>query len=120
MRRRLSRILKEIKTECGDSNASSDDDGQFVLSLILLLIIIAFFNKAVLRYICVLQIRNITRLSSAKKTFIKQTAQLLILLHIVDISLWTAAPQSPSSPTSTVSLRVLPSLSTQDMRTTGQ
>ncbi|XP_068188139.1 nuclear factor related to kappa-B-binding protein [Antennarius striatus] len=61
VRRRLSRILKEVKIECGDSNASSDDD---------------------------------------------------------DISLWTSAPQSPSSPTSTVSLRVLPSLSTQDMKTT--
>ncbi|XP_070773578.1 nuclear factor related to kappa-B-binding protein [Enoplosus armatus] len=61
VRRRLSRILKEVKTECGDSNASSDDD---------------------------------------------------------DISLWTPAPQSPSSPTPTVSLRVLPSLSTQDMKTT--
>nr|XP_046266835.1 nuclear factor related to kappa-B-binding protein [Scatophagus argus] len=61
VRRRLSRILKEVKTECGDSNASSDDD---------------------------------------------------------DISLWTPAPQSPSSPTPAVSLRVLPSLSTQDMKTT--
>nr|XP_020454369.1 nuclear factor related to kappa-B-binding protein [Monopterus albus] len=60
VRRRLSRILKEVKAECGDSNASSDDD---------------------------------------------------------DISLWTPAPQSPSSPTPTVSLRVLPSLSTQDMKT---
>ncbi|XP_047463179.1 nuclear factor related to kappa-B-binding protein isoform X2 [Mugil cephalus] len=59
VRRRLSHILKEVKLECGDSNASSDDD---------------------------------------------------------DISLWTPAPQSPSSPT--VSLRVLPSLSTQDMKTT--
>lgn len=28
VRRRLSRILKEVKTECGDSDASSDDDGQ--------------------------------------------------------------------------------------------
>ncbi|MED6269345.1 hypothetical protein CHARACLAT_032223 [Characodon lateralis] len=27
VRRRLSRILKEVKTECEDSNASSDDDG---------------------------------------------------------------------------------------------
>lgn len=27
VRRRLSRILKEVKAECGDSNASSDDDG---------------------------------------------------------------------------------------------
>uniref|UniRef100_A0A8D3D6P2 Nuclear factor related to kappa-B-binding protein n=1 Tax=Scophthalmus maximus TaxID=52904 RepID=A0A8D3D6P2_SCOMX len=60
-KRRLSRILKEVKTECGDSNASSDDD---------------------------------------------------------DISLWTAAPQSPSSPTPTVSLRVFPSLSTQDQKST--
>uniref|UniRef100_A0A3P8U6R5 Nuclear factor related to kappa-B-binding protein n=1 Tax=Amphiprion percula TaxID=161767 RepID=A0A3P8U6R5_AMPPE len=59
--RRLSRIMKEVKTECGDSNASSDDD---------------------------------------------------------DILSWTPAPQSPSSPTPTVSLRVLPSLSTQDMKTT--
>ncbi|KAK2879601.1 nuclear factor related to kappa-B-binding protein isoform X1 [Channa argus] len=59
VRRRLSRILKEVKTECGDSNASSDDD---------------------------------------------------------DLSLWTPAPQSPSSPTPTVSLRFLPSLSTQDMK----
>ncbi|XP_029029987.1 nuclear factor related to kappa-B-binding protein isoform X2 [Betta splendens] len=61
VKRRLSRILKEIKTECGDSNPSSDDD---------------------------------------------------------DLSSWTPAPQSPSSPTPTVSLRVLPSLSTQDMKTT--
>ncbi|KAL6098579.1 nfrkb [Pungitius sinensis] len=62
VRRRLSRILKEVKAECGDSDASSDDD---------------------------------------------------------DISLWAPAPQSPSSPTPpTVSLRVLPSLSTQDMKTT--
>ncbi|XP_061660381.1 nuclear factor related to kappa-B-binding protein isoform X2 [Syngnathoides biaculeatus] len=58
VRRRLRRILKEVKTECGDSNASSDDD---------------------------------------------------------DLTLWTPAPQSPSSPTSTVPLRVVPSLSTQDM-----
>ncbi|XP_074528568.1 nuclear factor related to kappa-B-binding protein isoform X2 [Halichoeres trimaculatus] len=61
VRRRISRIMKEVKAECGDSNASSDDD---------------------------------------------------------DISLWNPAPQSPSSPTPTVSLRVLPSLSTQDMKTT--
>ncbi|CAN9501298.1 unnamed protein product [Ophioblennius macclurei] len=61
VRRRLSRILKEVKTECGDSNASSDDD---------------------------------------------------------DISLWTPTPQSPSSPTPTMSLRVLPTLFTQDMKTT--
>ncbi|XP_019729115.1 nuclear factor related to kappa-B-binding protein [Hippocampus comes] len=61
VRRRLRRILKEVKTECGDSNASSDDD---------------------------------------------------------DLTLWTPAPQSPSSPTSTVSLRVVSSLSTQDMKTT--
>lgn len=59
VRRRLNRILKEVKTECGDSNGSSSDD-----------------------------------------------------------ELWTSAPQSPSSPTPTVSLRVLPSLSTQDMKTT--
>lgn len=59
VRRRLNRILKEVKAECGDSNASSSDD-----------------------------------------------------------ELWTSAPQSPSSPTPTVSLRVLPSLSTQDMKTT--
>ena len=32
VRRRLSRILKEVKTECGDSNASSDDDGQSVVT----------------------------------------------------------------------------------------
>uniref|UniRef100_I3JBR5 Nuclear factor related to kappa-B-binding protein n=1 Tax=Oreochromis niloticus TaxID=8128 RepID=I3JBR5_ORENI len=64
VRRRLSRIMKEVKTECGDSNASSDDDG------------------------------------------------------LSDISPWTPAPQSPSSPTPTVSIRVLPSLSTQDMKST--
>uniref|UniRef100_A0A8C2ZX26 Nuclear factor related to kappa-B-binding protein n=1 Tax=Cyclopterus lumpus TaxID=8103 RepID=A0A8C2ZX26_CYCLU len=34
VRRRLSRILKEVKTECGDSDASSDDDGQSVFSLL--------------------------------------------------------------------------------------
>ncbi|KAM4620865.1 nuclear factor related to kappa-B-binding protein isoform 3-T3 [Polymixia lowei] len=61
VRRRMNRILKEIKTECGDSNASSDDD---------------------------------------------------------DSSSWPPAPQSPSSPTPTVSRRVLSSLSTQDMKTT--
>lgn len=61
VKRRLSRILKEVKAECGDSNASSDDD---------------------------------------------------------DFSLWNQAPQSPSSPTASVSLRVLPSLSTQDMKST--
>uniref|UniRef100_A0A3B3DV93 Nuclear factor related to kappa-B-binding protein n=1 Tax=Oryzias melastigma TaxID=30732 RepID=A0A3B3DV93_ORYME len=56
VRRRWSRILKEVKTECEDAIASSDDEGQ-------------------------------------------------------------SAPQSPSSPTPTVSLRVLPTLSTQDMKT---
>ncbi|KAK7926104.1 hypothetical protein WMY93_008414 [Mugilogobius chulae] len=61
VRRRLNRILKEVKAECGDSNASSSDD---------------------------------------------------------ELSMWTSTPQSPSSPTPTVSLRVLPSLSTQDMKTT--
>lgn len=61
VRRRLNRILKEVKAECGDSNASSDDE---------------------------------------------------------DLSIWTSAPQSPTSPTPTVSLRILPSLSTQDMKTT--
>uniref|UniRef100_H3CXC0 Nuclear factor related to kappaB binding protein n=1 Tax=Tetraodon nigroviridis TaxID=99883 RepID=H3CXC0_TETNG len=61
MRKRMSRILKEVKTECGDSNASSDDD---------------------------------------------------------DVSLWATAPQSPSSPTPTVSLKILPTLSTQDMKST--
>uniref|UniRef100_A0A3B3Y2D3 DEUBAD domain-containing protein n=1 Tax=Poecilia mexicana TaxID=48701 RepID=A0A3B3Y2D3_9TELE len=61
VRRRLSRILKEVKAECEDSNASSDDE---------------------------------------------------------DTSVWNPAPQSPSSPTPTVSLRVLPSLSTPDMKIT--
>ncbi|XP_038133059.1 nuclear factor related to kappa-B-binding protein isoform X2 [Cyprinodon tularosa] len=61
VRRRLNRILKEVKAECEDSNASSDED---------------------------------------------------------DISLWNATPPSPSSPTATVSLRVLPSLSTPDMKVT--
>ncbi|KAM6983790.1 nuclear factor related to kappa-B-binding protein [Tautogolabrus adspersus] len=61
VRRRLNRIIKDVKAECGDSNASSDDE---------------------------------------------------------DNSLWNPVPQSPSSPTPTVSLRVLPSLSTQDMKTT--
>uniref|UniRef100_A0A3Q2QRE8 Nuclear factor related to kappa-B-binding protein n=1 Tax=Fundulus heteroclitus TaxID=8078 RepID=A0A3Q2QRE8_FUNHE len=61
VKRRLSCILKEVKAECEDSNASSDDD---------------------------------------------------------DISLWNPAPQSPSSPTPTVSLKVLPSLSTPDMKIT--
>ncbi|KAF7670275.1 hypothetical protein LDENG_00299840 [Lucifuga dentata] len=61
VRRRMSHILKEVKAECGDSNASSDED---------------------------------------------------------DFSSWPPVPQSPSSPTPTVSLRVLSSLSTQDMKTT--
>ncbi|CAL8267622.1 unnamed protein product [Merluccius merluccius] len=58
--RRVGRILREVKTECGDSNASSDEDGES----------------------------------------------------------WLPAPQSPSSPTTTLPLRILPSLSTQDMKTT--
>lgn len=28
VRRRVSRILREVKTECGDSNVSSDEDGE--------------------------------------------------------------------------------------------
>uniref|UniRef100_A0A672SQ61 DEUBAD domain-containing protein n=1 Tax=Sinocyclocheilus grahami TaxID=75366 RepID=A0A672SQ61_SINGR len=60
VRCRVGHILKDVKTECGDSNVSSDEDGE---------------------------------------------------------SSWLPVPQSPSSPTPTVSLRVLPSLSTQDMKT---
>ncbi|XP_056301662.1 nuclear factor related to kappa-B-binding protein isoform X2 [Danio aesculapii] len=60
VRRRVGHILKDVKTECGDSNVSSDED---------------------------------------------------------DSASWLPVPQSPSSPTPTVSLRVLPSLSTQDMKT---
>uniref|UniRef100_A0A8C1WXH2 Nuclear factor related to kappaB binding protein n=1 Tax=Cyprinus carpio TaxID=7962 RepID=A0A8C1WXH2_CYPCA len=60
VRRRVGHILKDVKTECGDSNVSSDED---------------------------------------------------------DTASWLPVPQSPSSPTQTVSLRVLPSLSTQDMKT---
>ncbi|KAI2651339.1 Nuclear factor related to kappa-B-binding protein [Labeo rohita] len=61
VRRRVGHILKDVKTECGDSNVSSDEDA--------------------------------------------------------DTASWLPVPQSPSSPTPTVSLRVLPSLSTQDMKT---
>uniref|UniRef100_A0A3B3T9K8 Nuclear factor related to kappa-B-binding protein n=1 Tax=Paramormyrops kingsleyae TaxID=1676925 RepID=A0A3B3T9K8_9TELE len=61
-RRRFYRILREVKSECGDGTLSSDDE---------------------------------------------------------DMGSWSPAPQSPSSPTPTVSLRVLPTLSTQDMKTTG-
>uniref|UniRef100_A0AAX7T2A4 DEUBAD domain-containing protein n=1 Tax=Astatotilapia calliptera TaxID=8154 RepID=A0AAX7T2A4_ASTCA len=64
--RRLSRIMKEVKAECGDSN--TDHTSSFGC--------------------------------------------------LPDISPWTPAPQSPSSPTPTVSVRVLPSLSTQDMKST--
>lgn len=60
VRRRVGHIIKDVKTECGDSNVSSDED---------------------------------------------------------DSASWLPVPQSPSSPTPTVSLRVLPSLSTQDMKT---
>ncbi|XP_056093040.1 nuclear factor related to kappa-B-binding protein [Rhinichthys klamathensis goyatoka] len=60
VRRRVAHILKDVKTECGDSNVSSDED---------------------------------------------------------DTAFWLPVPPSPSSPTATVSLRVLPSLSTQDMKT---
>ncbi|XP_028322584.1 nuclear factor related to kappa-B-binding protein [Gouania willdenowi] len=60
VRKRLNRILKEVKTECEDSNASSDDD---------------------------------------------------------DVALWNLAPPSPSSPTPSVSLRVLPTLFTHDTKT---
>ncbi|XP_026861015.2 nuclear factor related to kappa-B-binding protein [Electrophorus electricus] len=62
VRCRVSRILREVKAECGDSNVSSDED---------------------------------------------------------DTASWLPVPQSPSSPTPipTISLRVLPSLSTQDMKT---
>ncbi|XP_051960536.1 nuclear factor related to kappa-B-binding protein isoform X2 [Xyrauchen texanus] len=59
VRRRVGHIMTEVKTECGDSNVSSDED---------------------------------------------------------DTPSWLPVPQSPSSSTSTVSLRVLPSLSTQDMK----
>lgn len=56
------------------------------------------------------------------------TCTITIIFHILlwknnllaDFSLWNQAPQSPSSPTASVSLRVLPSLSTQDMKSTGQ
>uniref|UniRef100_A0A8C9VQF8 Nuclear factor related to kappaB binding protein n=1 Tax=Scleropages formosus TaxID=113540 RepID=A0A8C9VQF8_SCLFO len=58
---RCSRILREVKSECGDSSVSSDDE---------------------------------------------------------DVASWLPDPQSPSSPAPTVSLRVLPSLSTQDMKIT--
>ncbi|XP_016376909.1 nuclear factor related to kappa-B-binding protein-like isoform X1 [Sinocyclocheilus rhinocerous] len=60
VRRRVGHILKDVKTECGDSNVSSDED---------------------------------------------------------DTASWLPVPQSPSPPTPTVSLRVLPSLSTRDMKT---
>ncbi|XP_057215692.1 nuclear factor related to kappa-B-binding protein isoform X2 [Triplophysa rosa] len=60
VRCRVGHILKDVKTECVDSNVSSDED---------------------------------------------------------DTASWLPVPQSPSSPTPTVSLRVLPSLSTQDMKT---
>ncbi|XP_016108288.1 nuclear factor related to kappa-B-binding protein-like [Sinocyclocheilus grahami] len=60
VRHRVGHILKGVKTECGDSNVSSDED---------------------------------------------------------DTASWFPVPQSPSSTTPTVSLRVLPSLSTQDMKT---
>ncbi|KAL0994040.1 hypothetical protein UPYG_G00117030 [Umbra pygmaea] len=63
VRGRLSRILREVKTDCGDNNASSSDD---------------------------------------------------------DTACWLPSPQSPSSPTPTVPVRVLPSLYTQDMKTTGK
>uniref|UniRef100_A0A673I4B8 Nuclear factor related to kappa-B-binding protein-like n=1 Tax=Sinocyclocheilus rhinocerous TaxID=307959 RepID=A0A673I4B8_9TELE len=65
VRCRVGHILKDVKTECGDSNVSSDEDGECDVGL----------------------------------------------------SSWLPVPQSPSSPTPTVSLRVLPSLSTQDMKT---
>lgn len=45
---------------------------------------------------------------------------LLINYFPADFPLWNQAPQSPSSPTPSVSLRILPSLSTQDMKSTGQ
>ncbi|XP_030637595.1 nuclear factor related to kappa-B-binding protein [Chanos chanos] len=60
VRLRVSRILREVKNECGDSTALSDED---------------------------------------------------------ETGPWLPAPQSPPSPTPTISLRVLPSLSTQDMKT---
>ncbi|XP_072517679.1 nuclear factor related to kappa-B-binding protein isoform X2 [Salminus brasiliensis] len=60
VRHRVGRILLDVKTECGDSSVSSDED---------------------------------------------------------DSTSWMPVPPSPSSPTPTVSLRVLPSLFTQDMKT---
>lgn len=45
---------------------------------------------------------------------------LLINNFLADFSLWNQAPQSPTSPTPSVSLRILPSLCTQDMKSTGQ
>ncbi|XP_056586603.1 nuclear factor related to kappa-B-binding protein [Triplophysa dalaica] len=61
VRCRVGHILKDVKTECADSNVSSDE-------------------------------------------------------MVADTASWLPVPQSPSSPTPTVSLRVLPSLSTQDMK----
>ncbi|XP_066502154.1 nuclear factor related to kappa-B-binding protein [Hoplias malabaricus] len=57
---RVGRILREVKTECGDCSVSSDED---------------------------------------------------------DTSSWLSVPPSPSSPSQTISLRILPSLYTQDMKT---
>lgn len=45
---------------------------------------------------------------------------VLISLLLSDMSLWATTPQSPSSPTPTVSLKILPSLSTQDMKSAGE
>lgn len=42
--RRLSRIMKEVKAECGDSNASSDDDGLSGLGWVFLMLITFFCN----------------------------------------------------------------------------
>ena len=44
----------------------------------------------------------------------------VVLWCLVFSESWPPAPQSPSSPTTSLPIRVLPSLSTQDMKTAGQ
>ncbi|KPP66647.1 nuclear factor related to kappa-B-binding protein-like [Scleropages formosus] len=84
---RCSRILREVKSECGDSSVSSDDEA----------------------------LRLYWSLTKLKAVSVWPILEPFLS---VDVASWLPDPQSPSSPAPTVSLRVLPSLSTQDMKIT--
>lgn len=77
VRRRLSRILKEVKSECGDGNASSDDDGQSVFNSNKMISVKLMFSKLpiiiiIIFYAC----RHIIVDSRTAITFLSDTHRL--------------------------------------------